>query len=150
MVPLLDRLNASFNKVPDHGHAGQPAHNLDGLQARYEELYVLHLLCRWKRIPTHLQCRRAPNIGWQRRARVGDVEPPVVPALQGVPRRESDILVEPLFPHLNRRTTDHDRPGFLPGRYLKKIAKEGKMGPNPQICLTEMDEGGNIKNGVRI
>ena len=24
------------------------------------------------------------------------------------------------------------------------------MGPNPQIRLTEMDEGGNMKNGVRI
>src|SRR5205814_1103717 len=67
-----------------------------------------------------------------------------------ISRRESDILVGPLFPHLNRRTSDHDRPGYLPGRYLKKIAKEGKMGPNPQICLTEMDEGGNVKNGVRI
>ena len=101
MVPLLDWLNAPLNEVPDHGHAGQPAHNLDGLQTRYEELYVLHLLRRRKGIPTYLQRRRAPNIGWQRRARVGDVEPPAVPALQGVPRRESDILVEPLFPHLD-------------------------------------------------
>src|SRR5205085_9103073 len=32
MVPLLDWLNAPLNEVPDHGHAGQPAHNLDGLQ----------------------------------------------------------------------------------------------------------------------
>src|SRR5438132_4205269 len=59
----------------------------------------------------------------------------------------------PLLDWLNApldEVPDHDQPGFLPGRYLKKVAKESKMGPNTQIRLAEMDEGGNVKDGVRI
>src|SRR5207237_8103812 len=48
------------------------------------------------------------------------------------------------------RAPNQDRPGLLPGRHLKKVAKKGKMGLNPQICLTKMDEGSDVKNRVRI
>src|SRR5438105_1223404 len=73
-----------------------------------------------------------------------------MPALQRVPQRKIDRLAGPQLPQLNRCTFNHDRPGFLPGRHLKKMAKKGEMGLNPQIHLAKMDEGGDMKNGVWI
>ena len=54
------------------------------------------------------------------------------------------------MPQLNRGTSNHDRPRFLPGRHLKKMTEKGEMGLDSQIHLTEVDEGGDVKDGVWI
>ncbi len=54
------------------------------------------------------------------------------------------------LPPLNRRTSNHDRPRFLPSRHLKKMTEQGEMGFDSQIRLAKVDEGGDVQDGVWI
>src|SRR6266508_2371613 len=51
---------------------------------------------------------------------------------------------------LNRSSSNYNWPSFLPSRHLKKMAEQCKMGLDSQICLTEVDESGDVKDGVWI
>src|SRR6266498_5952792 len=73
-----------------------------------------------------------------------------MPALQRIPQRKANVLDHPIVPQLNRSTSNHNRPGFLPSHHLKKMTEKGEMGLDSQIRLTKVDEGGDVKNRLWI
>src|SRR5438128_3146305 len=90
------------------------------------------------------------DIATQSRIRVGDIEPPAMPTLQRISQRQTDILGRPTVSQLNRSSSNYNWPSFLPSHHLKEMAEQCEMGLDSQICLTEVDEGGDVKDGVWI
>ena len=90
-------------------------------------------------------------IGTQRRTRIRGVEPPLVPTLQRCLEAKTEILLALPLEELETGAPDYiDLAAPLVRLKSKKVTEEVEVGADAKEDLTEMNEGGDVENGVRV
>lgn len=145
---VLERLEVVMNPIYGDGHSSE-ATLLQHFDHPEQFTYLISISALGGFLPGTLRLWKVAGALRDRSGMVLNEKPLVLPPLQATLQRKLEILLAPTFPHLDPSAANIGVGTLVLEQLAEvKMAEEIEMGRNPKESFAEVDEEGDVGEGV--